>query len=424
MVNVQSVARSPIPVVVSQHVEDAAALRSTRTHLVSAPHVKLLHLGRLDERLAAHLDGVAVAGDFGAQLAAAALESPGTGQVFVATVRAIQTGQAAGLDKLFSLVEAVPDAQKGLTSAFGWVSAETLQGTGSALLNAAAPFRKRVGITACALHRVDPSAALNAAMSSPDAPLRARSLRCAGEVGRRDQLPACVEHLNDEDPVCAFWAAWSAILFGDRRRSLDSLRALGMSPSPHRERALQLVLKILGNQDAHPLLKALAPDPANQRVLIQATGIVGDPFYVPWLIKQMAGDKTMRLAGESFSLITGLDLAYLDLERKPPEGLELGPTDNPDDEDVAMDADDSLPWPDPAKIQKWWDANKQRFQPGVRYFMGEPVNIENCKHVLRDGYQRQRIAAALYLSLLQPGTPLFPTSAPAWRQQRWLAKMG
>jgi uncharacterized protein (TIGR02270 family) len=87
-----------------------------------------------------------------------------------------------------------------------------------------------------------------------------------------------------------------------------------------------------------------------------------------------------------------------------------------------MDPDDNLPWPDPAKIQKWWDANKHRFQTSVRYFMGEPVNIDNCKRVLRDGYQRQRVAAALYLSLLQPGTPLFPTSAPAWRQQRLLSK--
>jgi uncharacterized protein (TIGR02270 family) len=144
---------------------------------------------------------------------------------------------------------------------------------------------------------------------------------------------------------------------------------------------------------------------------------------VPWLIKQMEDPKLARLAGESFSFITALDLAYGDFEAPAPEGFEAGPTDNPEDENVEIDPDDGLPWPDPAKIQKWWDANKHRFQPGVRYFMGEPVNIENCKRVLRDGYQRQRRAAALYLSLLQPGTPLFNTSAPAWRQKRLLAKM-
>jgi uncharacterized protein (TIGR02270 family) len=422
IVNVQDVARSPIPTVVSQHVEDAAAIRSTRTHLVSAPHVKLLHLGRWDERLAAHLDGVAVAGDFGARLAEAALESAGVGEVFVAAVNAIQTGNSAGLDKLFSLVEAIPDARKGLTSAFGWVSAETLKGTARALLDAAAPFRKRVGIAACAMHRVDPGAALNAAIASRDAALRARALRCAGEVGRRDLLPTCVDYTQDEDPTCAFWAAWSAMLLGDRS-AVGFSRQLVFVPGPHQECARQLVSKVLNNEDARAVLKALAPQVANPRILIEGTGTAGDPFYVPWLIKQMADEKVARLAGESFSLITGIDLAYLDLERKPPEGVDFGPTDNPEDENVAMDPDDGLPWPDPDKIQKWWDANTNRFQAGVRYFMGEPVNVENCKRVLREGYQRQRIAAALHLSLLQPGTPLFPTSAPAWRQQRWLSKM-
>ena len=103
--------------------------------------------------------------------------------------------------------------------------------------------------------------------------------------------------------------------------------------------------------------------------------------------------------------------------------MDFGPTEDPADDNVAMDPDDDLPWPDPDKIQAWWDANKPRFQEGVRYFMGEPVSVPHCQNILRDCYQRQRIAAALYLCLLHPGTPLFNTSAPAWRQLRWLAKM-
>ena len=55
--------------------------------------------------------------------------------------------------------------------------------------------------------------------------------------------------------------------------------------------------------------------------------------------------------------------------------------------------------------------------------MGEPVSVPHCQKVLREGYQRQRMAAAEYLCLLNPGTPLFNTRAPAWRQQRWLARM-
>lgn len=157
--------------------------------------------------------------------------------------------------------------------------------------------------------------------------------------------------------------------------------------------------------------------------LIQARGVIGDPIRVPWLIGHMEEVRTARAAGEAFTLISGADLALLDLERRPPEDFESGPNDDPDDPNVEMDPDEGLPWPDVAKVEEWWHANSHRFQKGQRYFMGQPVTREHCIHVLKTGYQRQRILAAHYLCLLNPGTPLFNTSAPAWRQQRLLAKM-
>jgi uncharacterized protein (TIGR02270 family) len=96
-----------------------------------------------------------------------------------------------------------------------------------------------------------------------------------------------------------------------------------------------------------------------------------------------------------------------------------GPGDDPDDDDVAMDEDESLPWPDREKLEAWWQANARRFAPGTRCFVGAPLSPGHCLAVLRTGFQRQRIAAAEHLSLMSPGTPLFNTAAPAWRQQ-WL----
>lgn len=160
------------------------------------------------------------------------------------------------------------------------------------------------------------------------------------------------------------------------------------------------------------------------RLLIQGIGVAGDPHFVPWLIQQMQDLKLTRLAGESFSLITGLDLAQLDLERKPPESAEFGPNDDPNDDNVAMDEDDGLPWPDPEKIGAWWQINGHRFAAGTRYFMGETPSPAHCLAVLKNGFQRQRMAAAVYLCLMKPGTPLLNTAAPAWRQQRWLDAMG
>ena len=106
-----------------------------------------------------------------------------------------------------------------------------------------------------------------------------------------------------------------------------------------------------------------------------------------------------------------------------PENVESQPNDDPDDAVVEMDSDEGLPWPDMKKVEQWWAANETRFEKGQRYFIGAPVTRGHCINVLKNGYQRQRILAAHYLCLLEPGTPLFNTSAPAWRQQRLLAEM-
>jgi uncharacterized protein (TIGR02270 family) len=415
--------RAPIPVVVQQHVEAAVALRNTRDFLVSAPHVKLHQLRRLDDRLAAHLDGLAVAGEYGSRLAAASLASPGPGETFTASVRVIEDRDAVGLERLLALVDALPDGQPGLISAFGWVSASSLRGITRALLESPDALRRQVGLAACAMHQVDPGASAVAALNDSDAALRARALHVIADRGQVDLLPACMNALADEDDRCAYEAARAAVLLGDRRAAVAALHRIASTSGPWRSRALGLALKLHAPAEAHAVLKALAQDPASVRLLIQGIGVAGDPYYVPWLIQQMQDLKLTRLAGESFSLITGLDLIYLDFERKPPENIELGPNDDPNDDNVAMDEDDSLPWPDPEKIGAWWQANGPRFAPGTRYFMGEPPSLAHCLAVLKSGFQRQRIAAAEYLCLLQPGTPLFPTSAPAWRQQRWLNKM-
>ena len=419
-----SVSRAPVPIVVQQHADEAVALRNTRSYLLASPHVRLHQLRRLDDRLAAHLDGLAIAGEYGSRLAQAVLANPGVGEAFAATVRAIEDRDAAGLERLLALVEAQPDGQRGLISAFGWVSAASLRGISKALLESSSTFRRQVGFATCAMHQVDPGAAATSALNDADMALRARALRVAADRGRIDLRQACADAMADEDAGCAYEAARASVLLGDRRAAMTALATTASQPGPWRARSLALVLKLCAPADAMALLKPLSQDSANVRLLIRGVGIAGDPTLVPWLIQQMPDMKLTRLAGESFSLITGLDLAALDLEHKAPDNIEAGPNDSPADEDVSADEDDGLPWPDPVKISDWWQAHGHRFAPGTRYFMGEPPSPAHCLAVLRTGFQRQRIAAAEYLSLLTPGTPLFNCAAPAWRQQRWLAAMG
>ena len=413
-----------VPAVVWQHIEDAAVLRTTRSGLVRAPHVKLHHLRRLDDRLAAHLDGLALAGEAATALTMAALERPGPGETFTATVAAIEGRDAARLDALLAIAEAVPDSRSGVLSAFGWVSAPTLRGITKTLLESPNAFRRQVGLATCAMHQADPGVMVLAAIKDGDAGLRARALRVVGDRSQVDLLHACLDAMADADACCAFEAARAAVLLGDRGTSLAVLQKIASEPTgPWRTRALGLTLKLQTPASTHADLKTLSQDAANVRLLISGIGVAGDPYYVPWLIQQMHDLQLTRLAGESFSRITGLDLADLDLDRKPPENIELGPNDNPADAEVAMDEDDSLPWPDAERIAGWWQVNGHRFTPGTRYFMGEPPSSAHCLAVLNTGFQRQRVGAAEYLCLMKPGTPLFNTAAPAWRQQRLQAQL-
>jgi uncharacterized protein (TIGR02270 family) len=412
-----------VPNVLSQHVEDAAVLHTARTGLTSAPHVRVRHLRRFDDRLAAHLDGLLVAREHGWPICDAALEKPTPGAVFVAAVAAIEYRSGERLDRLYALVQSVPEAQRGLISAFGWVRQDQLRGLVAGLLSSQNSFLRLMGIAACAVHRVEPGKARDMALDDASGALRARALRASGELGRRDLLPACEKFLDADDVDCRFWAASSAVLLGARGIALESLKAIGDSPGRHHWRAFRLALQAMESEMASAWLLQLAQKPENLRELIQGSGIAGDSIHVPLLISHMSELTTARLAGEAFSVITGLDLAYLDLDRKPPEEPIAGPNDNPSDPNVAMDPDDGLPWPDPERIGRWWQSNGSRFQPGTRYFMGALPTREHCLRILKEGFQRQRILAAHYLCLLTPGTPLFEWRAPAQRQQRLLATM-
>jgi uncharacterized protein (TIGR02270 family) len=432
--------RPPIPAVVAQHSEDTISLRHTRSVLVRAPHVKLLHLSRLDERLLAHLDGLRVAGDYGAQILFEALDPPTTGAVFAAGVSSIESENAAGVQRLVALARALPEAWRGVVSALGWVSAATLRNVANAWLNADDAFLRRLGLAACATHRVDPGRALDAALQSEDAPLRNCALRVAAEVGRQDLLSACTDTLNkfmrarsegdsDQGPAATLLhAARSSLLLGERRNALEALSELALAPGPWREQALEPLLLAADALNARNLLERIAQQrddtkPDTVRRLIRAVAYAGDPYYVDWLLQVMQDQKLARIAGESFSFITGADLAWLDLERKPPEEPVAGPNDNPDDADVALDEDDGLPWPDTERVRNWWSKHASEFRPDTRYLVGAPPTPEHCIRILREGTQRQRYAAAVTLCLLRPGTPLFNIAAPAWRQQRLLAAM-
>ncbi|MCT5579615.1 TIGR02270 family protein, partial [Pseudomonas aeruginosa] len=248
-----------------------------------------------------------------------------------------------------------------------------------------------------------------------DPAVLARAARTAGELRRRDLMANIRAYRAHDDPSLRFWANWATAQMGDEE-ALGPLRAFAGQPGPFQLPATMVLLAWQPRDTSMAWIRQLMQAADTRRIGIQATGLFGDPVAVPWLIQQMRDESLARVAGEAFSLITGADLALLDLELEALPDYDPGPNDDPDDEDVALDDDENLTWPEAERVSAWWRDNGARFVAGRAYLLGEPLGEACCRQVLRDGQQRQRMAAACLLARFVPNLPLFPTGAPVRRQ--------
>lgn len=402
--------------VIAQHAEEPAFIWLLRDAACHEPHYRLKDLAKLDDRVEAHLDGLRIAGDEGRAVYNEVWAMEDVGEIFAASELAFEGSDPDRIDRVLKIAASTSELSRGVISALGWLPYDQASTHIGALLGAGNADLRRIGLAACVAHQRDPGEKLASAVDDKNPLLKARALIAVGQLGRIDLLPSVRSSLGAEDISYCFSAAWSVALLGDVQ-AIPALKSVAELDVPYREEAAKMALRRMDLSTAHEWQKELDQSPDSIRLAVIGTGVIGDPVSVPWLLEQMRIPALAQVSGEAFSMITGVDIVYEDLEGEWQEGFEAGPTENPEDENVDMDPDENLPWPNPKLIEAWWHKNKQNFKPAVRYFCGKPISEEQCQHVLKYGYQRQRAAAAIELAMMHPGTPLFNVKAPGFRQQ-------
>jgi uncharacterized protein (TIGR02270 family) len=408
-------AHDVIPAVIELHLLEAGLLWPQRSRAVLAPHFSLRALAALDDRLEAHLDGLRIAGDYGWDLCRAALEGGGPGELFAAAILAFESGNEERVSLLLEKGPTAPPRIRAVVSALGWLPYERVKDTIAHLAGARSVPHRYVAIAAAAAHRSLPPFPLARALGS-DPWLDARAFRAIGELGGADSHALIAVGLKHADEACRFWAAWSGVIVSSEMAPQATLLDLAEAGGPYAEAAARLLPRRLDPRASSRWVRRMTDKRATRRIATIAAGAAGDPEAVSWLIEQMTSPGLARIAGEAFTLITGADLEGERLDGPPPEDAQAGPTDNPEDESVAVDDDDKLPWPNPEAVQKWWAGRRAAFSAGTRYCLGQPMSEDWLQQVLRIGRQRQRAAAALELAVRQPGQPLFEVRAPGFRQ--------
>jgi uncharacterized protein (TIGR02270 family) len=411
-----------IDTVITQHAEEASFLWLLRDMAVREPHYSLNDLTKLDDRVEAHIDGLRIAGDEGWEICKEALAWEEAGEVFTAAVLAFESGNEDRIQTVLEAGSTKLDLSRGIISTLGWIPYTHAEKYIQKLLDSDSPDLRRIGLAACAIHRKDPGKYLTDALTDNNPLLKARALQAVGELGRRDLLSIVKNNLESDNEDCRFSAAWTATLLGntDAILVLKSFASMDYKYK-YREEAVKLAMRQMDISSAHNWQKELTQNPDTIRLALIGAGAIGDPILIPWIIDQMAVPELARVAGESFTMITGVDITHEDLEGEWPEGFESGPTENSEDEDIEVDPDEDLPWPEPQLIKDWWNNNKRLFKNGVKYLLGKPISPGHLQQVLITGFQRQRVAAAIEMAIVHSGQPLFEVRAPGFHQKQLLS---
>jgi uncharacterized protein (TIGR02270 family) len=259
--------------------------------------------------------------------------------------------------------------------------------------------------------------------------------RAVSLLGAVDQLPKVYPLLQHADLDLRIEAALCVVRLRGamRQQALSLLDEIARLPK-HPLSLLALVVSLRARDKTaseHYALLRSSLDPLRRHM---AAAAVGTAALVDELIADCRDPALSRTAAHALALITGVDLAYADLEGDAPPGAAPLPasteSDAPDPEGAAEpkpedqadppgdDPVDDMAWPDGARVEAWWSKERARFATDQRLLGGHPIASEGLRKVLKSAHQPARIEASWELAL-RDHAPLFNTALPA-RMQRGL----
>jgi len=403
---------NPYRDIVEQHAMDVGLLWAFRSVVVDQPHYSPTALAQLEQRINRHLNALLLQPALAWDICAEALTMEEPGETFTAALLAFAICENdKNNEKIAQVIKAGRINRKtfkGLVSALGWLPEEGGLKWIQPGLSSNDLDDNHLAIAVCRLLSHDPGAPLahllERGAQHPQHPLLIECLRLTGELKRADLKADCQKAATADDTDLRFWGIWSSVLLGGHDDAL-ALELYIVQTNPWQQKAIELAFRVIPDNVADAWIDHLLHHPGQQRQGIKAIAANGRMHALPRLISLMQDETLACVAGEAFSLLTGIDLTQQQLTRSPSP-----PDEDPDDIDIALE-DAELPWPDADKIVVLWQQQTTDVDSRQRCFMGQPVTAAHLNDIIASGYPRQRHAAALELALREPACPFSNTRA-------------
>lgn len=396
----------------AQYVSESSFLWQLRAIAISEPHHSNQDILLLDQRIEEQLNGLMSSLEQGWESCVEAMDMDDPGELFTAMVVAMRSHDQDRIRHAVDVGCYSQQAFKGIVSAMAWLPPEITRIWIKRFLNGKDLNHKYLGVSVCSECRYDPGNVIVSILQREDCiknmQLYARSIRLVGELARKDCIPYINTVTHSDIDSIRFWSNWSLVLLGQREKSVN-LKSFVLRKNKYQDKAIQIAFRVLDIDIAREWISELSNDESMNRAAIKATGVLGDPHAINWLIQKMNNPLYAKLAAESFFLITGIDLVSSNLAIPPPEKNPDILDEDLDDEFIGLDEDENLPYPDIKKVASVWEKYGRQFIVGKRYFMGDVITLDILNDTLKHGTQRYRKAAALEKAL-NNGKPLINTA--------------
>ena len=389
-----------------------------RNALATARYSRFHHVCETDNYLKSYLEYLPeITEDLWRKVEALPADKWEAGHLFAASFIALRDNRLRRLRKVVNIALARSRIDLGFISVFGWMPQSIAKDRVHLLLNSKYSKWRRLGMLTAMANHIDCEKFLEKLVNDTDIHLSVLALKSIGKLGYGNLSALLLRSLRSRHEEHRFWAAWSAVLLGNRQAALETLKGFALVPTPLRQQqALQLILRVSDRQDVDRWIRLVARHNHPLHSAMIGAGAYHNTSWVPWLIESMGFPERAGFAGEAFTLLAGVDLID--------EGLMRPRVIHPSESQLfgSMELAQLL-IPDPKAVRAWWTANQNRYLKDARYLCGQEITLENCTRILKTGRQYQRAIAALELSLLKAEFPLLETLASSFLQQTWIGSL-
>jgi uncharacterized protein (TIGR02270 family) len=390
-------APAPIWDVVEEHLAEAGFLWRQWEAALASPRYTIAEVAEgPEERVLAHLDGVAVAGAAADEaLLAPALAGEDTG---LAAAAAAVLAAAGRLDPIRAAVSPdAPAVARAIARALGLCLAPDGAAALGAWLRGGDPALQAVALEALAFRRAAPTEDVRALLASPDAAVQAAALAAAPALGDAAR-PAIEAGLSSPVPAVRDAAIEAGLRLGLRAAWTTCQRAADAGA------ATPLVLEVLaasGDPADVERIAAAAKDAALRRAALFAAGLSGTLRGAELCAQHLEDPAALRTAAEGLWAVTGLAVAG------PYEAAEPDPTEILDEVDLDAPSlppeDSALPYPDAEPLALASRDRRSTLPAAPRLLLGRPWSPAEALARVWDGPTRRRHALARELAVRSRG---------------------